>query len=83
MRVHELKCWPQVFTDTIDGLKLFEVRWDDRGFAVGDKLLLREWDNVKEEYTGRTCKRRVKYILRGGQFGIDEGYVVMGTVKAR
>ena len=28
-------------------------------------------------YTGRTCLRRITYILSGGQFGLEEGYVVM------
>ena len=49
-RVHHiLKCWPEFFQPTLNGLKRFELRRDDRpeGFQVGDELLQREWDPVK------------------------------------
>nr|WP_249226967.1 DUF3850 domain-containing protein [Alicyclobacillus mengziensis] len=33
------------------------MRKDDRGYQVGDKLILAEWDHVAEDYTGRTSVR--------------------------
>ncbi len=90
-RVHELKCWPSFFAAILDGSKTFEVRKNDRDFAVGDVLKLREWDPGMPssrfmlsgglefgEYTKRDCMRRVTYVLRGGEFGIEAGVVVMG-----
>lgn len=43
---HELKTHPEPFEAVVQGLKTFEYRYDDRGFNVGDELLLREWDPV-------------------------------------
>jgi hypothetical protein len=42
--VHELKTWVESFEDVRTGTKRAEYRRDDRGFEVGDKLWLREWD---------------------------------------
>ena len=63
VRVHELKSWPEFFVPVAIGVKPFEVRKDDRGFQVGDLLLLREWNPNREEYTGRELRRWVTYIL--------------------
>ncbi len=86
--LHELKTWPEYFAAVYSGMKNFEVRKDDRGFIVGDELLLKEyfpdghsWDGSKEGFTGRILHRRVDYILKGNAFGIQEGYVVMGLTK--
>ena len=62
-----------------DGRKLFDVRRDDRGFAVGDRLNLREWNPIDEAYTGRAIQREVTFILPGGRFGIEPGHCVLGV----
>ena len=76
---HELKCWPAYFGDVLSGIKPFEVRRDDREpfFRPGDYLLLKEY-NPHTGYTGRFLRRRVTYVLPGGEFGIEDGYCVMG-----
>lgn len=76
-RIHELKTWKEYYNEVFMCHKTFEVRKNDRDFKKGDILTLREWDNDKQEYTGRMLSRRVVYILHGGQFGIEEGFVVM------
>jgi hypothetical protein len=76
---HDLKTWPQFFTAILDGSKTFEFRRNDRGFAVGDELLLREWDPTTESYTGRETRRRISHLLVGGffSFGVPHGFAVL------
>lgn len=52
--VHDLKIWPTFFEEIAMGLKTWELRKDDRPFAKGDWLRLREWDPIEGEYTGRS-----------------------------
>lgn len=40
---HELKTWPEFYRAVQDNKKTFELRYDDRRYAVGDELLLREF----------------------------------------
>lgn len=75
---HELKIWPNYFNAVISGRKTFEVRKNDRDFKEGDFLLLREWGPLSKIFTGRDCKVQVLYILQGGQWGIEEGYCILG-----
>lgn len=79
---HALKTWPEFYKDVDKGSKTFEVRKADRPFKVGETLLLQEWDNVNNCYTGKECLREITYILYGGQFGVQDGFVVMG-LKAK
>lgn len=76
--IHELKTWPLYFASVEDGSKPFEARKNDRNFRVGDVLALNEWEPDRQRYTGRVLLRRVTYILPGGAFGVEPGYVVMG-----
>lgn len=92
-RVHELKTWPEYFDAVIQGVKRFEVRKDDRGYMVGDVLVLKEYDPAKRVvdegiyiagvqcYTGRQVRMRVTYKLPGGKCGIDARYCVLGIAS--
>lgn len=76
-RVHELKTWPVFFTPVVLGTKTFDLRKNDRDFAVGDYLLLREW-SPRKGYSGRSIRREITYILNEPGFGVEPGYVVVG-----
>ena len=43
-RIHKVKTLPSFFAAQRDGLKLFEVRRNDRDYAVGDTFVSREFD---------------------------------------
>jgi hypothetical protein len=83
---HTLKCWPQYFDAISRGEKPFEVRRDDRGYQKGDVLVLQRTRpdlTFEVEYDSRgkpayELRRTITYILTGGHFGIEPGYVVMG-----
>lgn len=89
MTEHVLKCWPRYFDAAERGEKNFEVRRDDRGFQKGDVLVLqRTLESMphRVDYTldGKVRKKlrfRIAYVLTGGQFGIEPGYVVMSLEK--
>lgn len=75
--IHELKTWPEYFKEVVRGAKNFEVRKDDRNFSIGDTLILREWNPSTENYTGVITNKKITYIMSGGRFGIEEGYVIL------
>ena len=78
MKTHKLKTSQPYFEHVRKGIKPFEIRKDDRGFETGDQLELMEYDPKSTSCTGRVCQRQITYILKGGQFGIEKGFVAMG-----
>jgi hypothetical protein len=82
MRKHELKTWPEPFDAVERREKHHEYRRDDRGFEVGDILVLHRWDPGKGCYTGRVLRVCVTYISRGPMFGVPDGYCVMSIEHA-
>ncbi len=79
MTLHELKCWPEPFAALHDRVKTYEIRRDDRGFAVGDQLRLREWNPDGGAYTGLEVFASVRYLSRGPDWGLPVGLVVMAV----
>ena len=78
---HGLKIWPLYFDDVRTGRKTFEIRENDRDFHTGDTLVLNEWDNERQLYTGRSVKVKVTYLLRGGSHGLHEDFVALGIKR--
>lgn len=72
---HYLKTLPKYFIDVDKGVKNFEVRFNDRGYAVGDMLHLQEF--ASGEYTGREITKEICYILDSEDY-CKEGYVILG-----
>jgi hypothetical protein len=88
MRTHVLKTWPEPFQAVLDGRKRYEIRKDDRGYAVGDVLRLREWDPTPQTfgysqagYTQREHTVRVTYITPAGSWGLPASLCVMSIEK--
>ena len=76
MREHCLKTWPAPYQAVIDGAKRHEVRVNDRGFAVGDRLVLAEYEPHLERFTGRQVTVAVLYMTESG-FGLPSNLCVM------
>jgi hypothetical protein len=63
VNTHVLKSWPEFFGEIIAGRKTHDLRRsDDRNFAVGDHLHLREWDPKARQYTGHETNVIITYI---------------------
>lgn len=78
MKTHFLKTWPEYFQAVVEDRKPFEIRRNDRDYAVGDVLVLQEWCPVKGDYTGNYVKRCVSYLT---DFEQKPGFVVLGLAK--
>ena len=74
---HNLKSETEYYQASEKGIKQFELRKNDRNYQVGDMVYLEEV--VNGVYTGRKLyPMQIKYILKGGKYGLEEGYVIIG-----
>ena len=46
--IHHLKTKPEYFQAVINGKKPFEIRYNDRNFKTGDRVILEEYIGYKE-----------------------------------
>lgn len=82
---HEIKVWPSYFEALVSGNKTFEWRRNDRDYAVGDLLVMREHEPAHGalslgRYTGRVAFATISYKAEG-VFDIPRGYCVLGFRK--
>ncbi len=85
IQTHKLKTLSEYFEAIGRGDKTFEIRKDDRGFKVGDTLILQEFLPPgphsflsNGDYTGREIHVKVTYKMPGGKLGLDSSYCIMG-----
>lgn len=92
-RTHKLKTQHDYWEAVLSGDKRFEVRKNDRGFQSGDIVILEklkpgiyaeyEYDHGDQNGFNRkplALTFRIGWMLTGGQFGVEPGYVVFGLV---
>jgi hypothetical protein len=78
---HALKIWPTYFQEIELGVKTFELRKADRPYKTGDNLILQEYDDEQEKYTGKEFHASITYLLEGVEaekFGLKKGYIILG-----
>lgn len=73
--IHQLKIKRSYFADILYNRKRFEVRYNDRGYQVGDFLGLNEVDEDNRE-TGHCVIVRVLDVLDDPDY-CKPGYVIM------
>ena len=85
MTTHDVKCWPEFFCAIEDGTKPFDLRLNNRNYAIGDVCLFREYDPNKNDYTGRSIRRLITYVMEGVGHGaiaplqgLQRGYCILG-----
>lgn len=71
---HYLKCNSFHYSEIVDLTKTFELRKDDRDWACGDYLILKEIKDQKE--TGRQCLVEITHILHRYE-GLDNGWCIL------
>ena len=74
---HELKTHRQYFNEIWDRKKLFEVRFDDRNYQIGDTVRLLDYDPDTNTFSDKTIRADISYKLEGGHFGVEKGYCVL------
>ncbi|MFK0330893.1 DUF3850 domain-containing protein [Rhizobium sp. NPDC090275] len=86
---HYLKCLAPFYDAIERGDKSFEIRLDDRAYQTGDLLALERHDpDVGPlDRSGMfppppALVVEVTFVLRGGQFGLETGYVGMAVRRA-
>jgi hypothetical protein len=85
---HILKTWPPYFDAVKRGEKTFEGRKNDRNFQPGDTVVLQRtqedicWrvDCDEDGKAKHELRFRIGYVLKGGEFGIEEGYCVFSLL---
>jgi len=81
-----LKCWCNYFDAIASGEKTFEARFDDRGYQKGDILVLQKFDHEHQRYVSppgarfgfQELRKRITYVMTGGRFGVEAGWVILG-----
>lgn len=76
-KARKLKILPQYFEEVANGNKRAELRFNDRGFKVGDVYDLEEFDG--KTYTGRAITIRITHILEGFE-GLTKGWCMFSFV---
>lgn len=74
-KTHELKVDPIHYAAVVDGLKVAELRLNDRDYQSGDELVLREFDRCSQNYTGEQCTAYVQHVADVGE--LAPGYVLL------
>lgn len=74
MKVHEIKLLPQYWDYVELRIKNAEVRYNDRGYVSGDRLVLCEWDG--QRYSGRRLERTITAVFPLEGIGL-EGWVLL------
>lgn len=81
MKTHRLKTLAPYWDRVYSGEKTFEIRKNDRDFQVGDVLELERIETEKVPINSfvpnAILKVDVRYILCGGQYGLEIGYCIM------
>ena len=78
MKTHELKTCKQFFDAIARCDKTFEIRYNDRDYRVGDKLVLRAVtdDDTRTYIEGvEPINAEVTYVLK--DWGLQKGYVIL------
>jgi len=82
--LHALKTIQPYFNDVKSNGKNFELRKFDRPYKKGDEIVLQEWDNEKQEYTGEELRFYIGYVLKDvSKYGLKDGFCILGLIEPK
>ena len=79
---HVLKCDQPHYDAVVSGAKTFEIRFNDRDYAVGDELELHPMNAFRALDPDRSVTVTVTYMVEG-EYGLRDRYVVLGFDAAK
>lgn len=88
MSIHRVKSWSHLYDAIVRGDKTHDLRKDDRGYKVGDTMVLRRYDIEKGDYTGDNCSVLITYITSSkypcaySSAVLDREYVILSIRKS-
>lgn len=80
MKLHSLKIDIEAIELKYRGVKNWEIRYDDRGYCVGDVLFEREFNQNTKEY-GKNCivEKIVGILPKKACYGLKDNFVILVT----
>lgn len=78
-KVHILKTWPEYFESVYKGIKTAELRINDRDFKIDDIMVLKEYDHINDEYSGRKLITKITHITSASKF-LKENCVMLSFI---
>ena len=75
---HEIKIDRQYYTRVLSREKLFDIRYDDRGYQKGDEVILNEIYSDTKHETGRKLYAIIGFVCSYQQ---KEGFVVFSLLN--
>lgn len=83
MVLHHLKVWPRFYDALADGSKRYEVRKNDRNFAVDDVLVFHLWDPDTATHLDSPILYAKVLGIAEDLPGLMKGFVIMDISEVR
>ena len=78
MKTHKLKIKTHFWREIFFCRKNAEIIKNDRVYKVGDFLIFTPiYDKKNKIKTDIQLRRKISHIVEGGQFGVEQGYVMV------
>lgn len=82
--IHEMKTFHKNFSEMLSGKKNFVLLKQDKPYREGDTLIVREWSDIMNSYSGERLTYTISCIYEGcGKYGLAKGYCVLGLRRAK
>lgn len=80
---HTIKTHAELYHRVKSGEKRFDIRKDDRNYQCGDTVTLEYFDSpAAPPHGNEPLDFRIGFVLRGGQYGLEPGYVAFQLEEA-